>query len=409
MAGESKSPTRAPTNPPIGGTCDPHFEAVRVAFRDNFDQRNEVGGSVCVSLNGKGVVDLWGGHIDAGRSSPWQHDTLINTFSVGKGVLAALVLRLAELGRLDFDTRVSHYWPEFAAGGKGEITLRTLLSHQAGLPAVREHMPSGAMLDWDVMCGALGGQEPYWDPGTRHGYHVNTYGYLVGEVVRRATGVSVGAALEEYLTGPLEADFRFGIRGSDHSRIAEVAMPGGEAMLLDGPEQWALYFPSTGDPDYDRMMWHAYFNPGGISGIGYVNSSAWREAEMPSTNGHGTARGVCAIYGALIADTDGRRIASPSLLEDATSIAADGPDMLLGKPSRFGLGFQLSQPTRRIGPSAATFGHYGYGGTIGFADPSTGVAFAYLMNRPGDRWQTPRTQALIEAVYESLGVSEATE
>ena len=130
---------------------------------------------------------------------------------------------------------------------------------------------------------------------------------------------------------------------------------------------------------------------------------------MPSTNGHGTARGVCAIYDALIAGTDGRRIASPSLLEDATSIAADGPDMLLGKPSRFGLGFQLSQPARRIGPNVDTFGHYGYGGTIGFADPATGVAFAYLMNRPGDRWQTPRTQALIEAVYESLGVSKATE
>jgi CubicO group peptidase (beta-lactamase class C family) len=172
------------------------------------------------------------------------------------------------------------------------------------------------------------------------------------------------------------------------------------------PDQWALVFPPTGDAERDTMVWHCYFNPSGLSGFGVVNTPEWREAVIPSTNGHSTARAVAAIYGALLG---GRRASSPlvgdALVAEATTIHSDGEDAILGRPSRFGLGFQLTQPTRPLGPNPAAFGHYGYGGSLGFADPSAQLAFGYVMNRPGDRWQTPRTQALIEAVYESLASS----
>jgi CubicO group peptidase (beta-lactamase class C family) len=210
----------------------------------------------------------------------------VNAYSVGKGVVAMLVLALIERGEIALDRPVAERWPEFAASGKGAVTVRTLLSHRAGLPAVRDRLPDDALYDWDRMCAALASQAPYWEPGTAHGYHVNTYGFLAGELVRRATHVGVGEALARILTGPADADFHYGLAPRDHARVAEVvtALP-----ILRDESQWALGFPPTGDAAHDRMVWHAYFNPVGIAGIG-VNTVAWRAA-IPSTNGHGT-RGV---------------------------------------------------------------------------------------------------------------------
>ncbi len=386
----------------IDGFCDARFAAVREAFADNLAGKNEIGAAVSIWVEGTRVADLWGGYADGERRTPWQADTLVNAYSVGKGVLATLTLRLVDLGLLDYDAPVAKTWPELAANDKGAITLRQLLSHQAGLPAVRERLAEGAMLDWDLMCGALAAQAPYWSPGTHHGYHVNTFGYLVGEVIRRATGKPVGQALADYLTGPLDSDYWWGLPASEHGRVARVHTIDADRSLSD-PEEWKRVFPETGDEVHDRMIWHAYFNPGGLSGSGAVNTAAWREAAIPSTNGHCNARAVATIYNALVpASNHTPPIASGDLVARARAIESDGTDRVLGKPSRFGLGFQLAQPTRPIGPNPETFGHYGYGGSLGFADPRARVAFGYVRNQPGKRWETACTRALIDALYGAL-------
>jgi CubicO group peptidase (beta-lactamase class C family) len=351
-------------------------------------------------VDGRPVVDLWGGHRDAARSARWEENTLVNVYSVGKGILATLTLMLVERGVLQLDRPTAELWPEFAAADKGGVTLRTLLAHRAGLPAVRRRLPEGAMFDWSLMCGELAAQRPFWEPGTVHGYHCNTLGYLIGELVRRATGRDVDAALREWVTGPLEADFFWGLPRSHHERVAELVAP---SVTFTGPEQWAKVFPATGDAEHDLMVWHTYFNPSGLSWFGVVNTEAWRLAQIPSTNGHGTARAVATVYDALLhGGPDGETWVGKDLLAEALRIHSDGDDIVLGRLSRFGLGFQLAQPTRPLGPNPEAFGHYGYGGSLGFADPTARVAFGYLTNRPGERWQSPRTQRLIDALYACL-------
>jgi CubicO group peptidase (beta-lactamase class C family) len=386
--------------PPIEGDCDDRFARVRDAFAANFADLDEIGAAVCVAVDGIRVVDLWGGYVDATRTRPWRRDTLVNAYSVGKGVLAVLTLTLVEQGAIDLDAPVACVWPEFGARGKGRLTVRELLAHKAGLPAVRETLADEALYDWDLMCGALAGQEPYWSPGSTHGYHVNTFGYLVGEVVRRAGGERVGDALLRHVTGPLDADFFWGLPRRQHPRVASVVAP---QVKLTSETEWARAFPPTGDADFDRMTWHAYFNPSGVSGIGTVNTEVWRLAAIPSTNGHGTARAVAAIYAALLGGgVPGAVWPGAALRAEAATSHADGTDYVLRRHTRYGLGFQLTQPGRPLGPNPGAFGHYGYGGSLGFADPEAGVAFGYLMNRPGERWKTPRTRRLIDAVYACL-------
>jgi CubicO group peptidase (beta-lactamase class C family) len=391
--------------PGIEGLCDPAFASVRDALANNFEEHDELGAAVCVHVDGRAVVDLWGGHRDLARQRPWQRGTLVNAWSVGKGVLAMLSLTLVERGLLVLDEPLRVRWPEFAAAGKQDVTLRTLLCHGAGLPAVRRRLPDEIWQDWPGVCAALAAQEPWWEPGAAHGYHVGTWGFLVGELVRRATGRSPGQALRRILGEPLDADFFWGLPEIHHHRVAEVDAPN---VVLTEPEQWARAFPPTGDAERDTMIWHAYFNPPGLSGLGLMGSQAWLRAEVPSTNGQATARGVARLYdGLLCGGPDGAPLIGPGLLREATRIHADGEDRILGRPSRFGLGFQLPMPERKLGPSDAAFGHYGYGGLLGMADPASGVAFAFLSSRPGQRWQTPRTRALLDAVYTALGASAA--
>jgi CubicO group peptidase (beta-lactamase class C family) len=383
--------------PRIQGRCDARFHALRDAFAANFADLDEIGAGLCVEVGGNCVVDLWGGHCDAARTQPWTEHTLVNAYSVGKGVVAMLVLALIERGEISLDEPVAKTWPEFATAGKDRVTVRTLLSHGAGLPAVRDRLPDDAIYDWDRMCAALAGQAPYWEPGSAHGYHVNTYGFLAGELVRRVTHLDVSEALTRIVTGPAVADFHYGLAPRDHARVAEVvtALP-----ILRDEAQWALAFPPTGDAERDRMVWHAYFNPTGISGIGTVNLPAWRSAVIPSTNGHGTARGVARLYAAFLrGGPAGAHWIGNALRKDATSIQVDGEDRVTGRASRFGLGFQLAQPSRPMGASPRAFGHFGHGGSLGFADPDAGLAFGYLMNRPGERWNNPRTERLLDALY----------
>jgi CubicO group peptidase (beta-lactamase class C family) len=376
------------------GICDAHFEPVREAFADNFAHRGETGAALCICADGRVVVDLWGGSTGQVAPRRWGPNTLVNFFSVGKGMLALLAARLAGDGRLDTDAPVATYWPEFAAGGKQDVTVRQLLSHQAGLPAVRRPLPEGAMLDWALMTGELAAQAPWWPPGSAHGYHVNTFGFLVGEVLRRASGRTVGDLLRAEVCGPLGADVYVGLPPGEHYRVAEFAWPGLPEQRQD----------LAGLADEALMEHNAYFNPLGLSGAGVVNSAAWRQAELPSTNGHGSARGVARLYAAIAAGgtLEGIRVAPAGALADAATEQVYGDDLILHRASRFGLGFQLTQPERPIGPNAGAFGHFGAGGSLGFCDPQAGVGFGYVVGRMGPRWQNPANRALLEALYSCL-------
>jgi CubicO group peptidase (beta-lactamase class C family) len=371
------------------GRCDPRFGAVREAFAANFRESGEVGGAVCAVVEGRVVVDLWGGFADAERSRPWERDTLVNVFSVGKGLAALVMAQLVERGLVDLEAPVAAVWPEFAPAGKAEITLRQLLSHQAGLPAVRRRLPPGAMLDWGLMVDALAAETPWWPPGEAHGYHTNTFGFLVGEVMRRVTGRTPGELLRDSIVGPLGADVHLGLASAEHHRVAELLWPGPPP-----PEE-----EPAGVDDDELMRFNTYFNPSGLSGAGVVNTAPWREAQLPSTNTHASARGIAQVYAATVA----------GLLVDADVLAAftaeqvDGPDRVLQRPSRFGLGFQLTQPERPLGPNLRPFGHFGAGGSLGCADPDARVAFAYVTNQLDHRWRNPRNRALLDAVYASLG------
>jgi CubicO group peptidase (beta-lactamase class C family) len=377
---------------PLAGTCDARFAAVRDAFRDNFAARGEVGAAVCVLLDGRAVVDLCGGWADAARTVPWRPDTLVDVFSVTKGLTTTCVLQLVDRGLADLDAPIARAWPAFAQAGKEAITLRQVLSHRAGLPAIAEPLPDAAMLDWAAMTAALERQAPWWPPGSAHGYHVNTFGFLVGEVLRRATGTTLGAWLRAHVAGPLGADVHVGLPPAEHARVAEFLWPA-----------HAVPPPRASVPAEQLLRWCAYWNPRGLSGAEWVNTPAWRAAELPSANGHASARGVARVYAALAAG--GGDLVSADVLREATREQSSGTDLVLERPSRFGVGFQLTQPERPLGPHAGAFGHFGTGGSVGFCDPEAGLAFAYVMNDMGPRWQNPRNRALIDAVYAALGGS----
>jgi CubicO group peptidase (beta-lactamase class C family) len=387
--------------PPILGTCDERFAPVRDALAGNFRAHHELGAAVAIAVDGELVVDIWAGWMDEDCSRPWQRDTLVDVFSVGKAMAALCVLILVERGQLDLEAPVTRYWPEFGAHGKSEVTLRALLGHRAGLPAIRRSLPSPAVYDWDLMVGALAEEEPWWRPGTTHGYHVNTFGFLVGEVVRRVSGESIGAFFRREVARRLEVDFHFGLGREHDRRIAEFLFPLGSPESIAGEEQTA---PADLDEDRRLLLSRAYLNPPGLSGLGTVNTRAWRRAEIPSANSHATARAVARIYRALARGgaTNGTRLLEPETIDEAIAEASSGTDFVLGRPSRFGLGFQLTQPERPLGPNPRSFGHFGLGGSLGFADPDAGLAFGYTLNRSGPRWQNPRNRALIEATYASL-------
>ena len=279
-----------PDRPTTDGICDARFARVREAFEGNFVAHGEVGAAVAITLDGRPVVDLWAGHADAARRSPWRRDTLVNVFSVSKALTTICALRLIERDLLELDAPVARLWPEFAAGGKEAITLRQILCHRAALPAVKQTLPEGAMLDWPRMTSALAAQQPWWVPGEQHGYHVNTFGFLVGELVRRASGHSVGELLRDEVARPLEADVHIGLEPAQHGRVADFL--------------WTADLPPTPPdpaalPHEYALQWMTYFNPPGVSGSGgWVNRADWRSGEVPSTNGHATARGLARVFAA---------------------------------------------------------------------------------------------------------------
>jgi CubicO group peptidase (beta-lactamase class C family) len=373
----------------ISGRCRDGFGAVREAFAANFAERGEVGAAVCVIVEGDVVVDLVGGWADQARQRPWQPDTLVNFYSVGKAVVGLLALQLVDAGLIGLDSPIATVWPEFAFGGKETATVRHALSHQAGVPAIRQHLTNDDLWRWDRMTDALAATEAWWVPGTGHAYHTNTYGHLVGEVIRRVSGEMPGTRLRT-VADSLGADLWFGVPRSEQHRCAEVIWDstwGLADIHMDGLTGEAL------------MVALGYFNPPGYSSVGVVNSPEWRSAQIPSTNGHGTASGVARFYAALL---EPHRLVSPSLLAEATSVQSEGYCPVLGEETTFGLGFKPTVAHRPFGPNPRSFGHFGTGGAVGFADPDAGVAFGYVMNHVIPRWQSTCNRALIDAVYRCL-------
>jgi CubicO group peptidase (beta-lactamase class C family) len=353
---------------------------VRDAFRRNFAEHGEVGASLCIRIDGRTVVDLWGGQTEP-AGAPWGPDTLVNAFSVGKGITAILTLLCVDRGLLSYDDRVAHLWPGF---GHGELTFAGLLGHRAGLPALRVDLDDEVLFDWDLVCSMLAAETPWWEPGTAHGYHVNTFGFLAGEVLRRATGKNPGELLCDLLPGASGEGLWFGVPTDLHGTAATL-------LWNDGPRAADT---AVGNDEQAEMYRRAHANPPGISGVGIVNTSRWRSAVLPSTNLHATARGVSAAFSVLCDGSVGREP-----LAQATAEVSMGTDRLLGRTTRFGCGFQLPIPERGFGPEPSAFGHFGAGGSLGFVDPVRRISFGYVMNQMGRGWQNPRNRGLVDALY----------
>jgi len=374
---------------PITGSCSPRFAAVRDAFAANFADRGEVGAGVTVLLGGSPVVELTGGWADAARTRPWEPDTLVDVYSVGKAVVALLALQSVDQDLLGLDDPVASVWPEFAAGGKQSATIRHALCHRAGVPAIREPLSNDDLWHWERMTSELAATDAWWEPGTRHAYHTNTYGHLIGELVHRTTGELPGTRLRSVVE-PLGAEIFFGVPVDEQARCAEVLWASGDGVpdILSGDLS-----------DEQRMVYLGYVNPPGYSSLGVVNTAAWRGAQVPSTNGHATATGIARIYAALLEPS---RLLSPALLAEAVRPQSVGFCPVLGEEVTFGLGFKPTVPNRRFGPNPGSFGHFGTGGAVGFADPVSGVAFGYAMNHVIPRWQSSRNRSLIDTVYACL-------
>ncbi|MGH0032398.1 MAG: serine hydrolase domain-containing protein [Myxococcota bacterium] len=394
--------------PEIHGTCDPRYERVLRAFEENFraapgTPRHEIGAALAVTVDGETVVDLWAGSADPaaaeGGGRPWQKDTLVNVYSTTKGVTALCAHRLAEEGRLDLDAPVARYWPEFAQAGKQDVPVRWLLSHRAALPAVREILPAEALYDWDAMCSALAAEEPWWTPGEQHGYHALTYGWLVGEVVRRVDGRSLGTYFREEIAEPLGLDFHIGLPEGEHARCADMG-----PMAMPDPTVEGANLAQALLTDPEGMLARAFMNPPSMAAG--PNVPAWRSAEIPGANGHGTALALARLYGALACGgrLEGVHVLGPEAVATASTEQSHGDDAVLKLRTRIGLGFMLSQdrPGAAFGPGARGFGHPGAGGSVGFADPDARVGFGYVMNRMGPHiLLDPRATALIDALYAS--------
>ncbi|MFF4458488.1 serine hydrolase domain-containing protein [Streptomyces mirabilis] len=383
--------------PRVHGHCDARFAAVRTAFEENFRDRDELGAAVTVTLDGESVVDLWGGWADAARTRPWERETLVNVWSTSKGPTALCAHILADRGLLDFDAPVAAYWPEFAAAGKESVLVRHLLSHRAGLAGLREPHDLAQLCDWELTVARLAAQEPWWEPGTRSGYHALTFGHLVGEVVRRVSGLRPGAFLEREVTGPFGIDFTIGLPEKEAERAAELVHP----RVASSSEQAAIFAQLA------PAAVAALANP--LVGAAEANTARWRAAEIPAANGHGTARAVAALYGIFAGRGayGSRQVLSPEAAERVREGQGSCRDLVLGAgfehETETGLGLWLSGPNGSYGPNPRAFGHDGFGGSCGLADPESGLSLGYVMNRMGPHIaDDPRKMALVDALYSAL-------
>jgi CubicO group peptidase (beta-lactamase class C family) len=383
----------------VKGDVAPGFERVREAFGGNFEHGGDVGAALCVYRRGRKVADVWGGLADSAAGRPWVGDTLQLVYSATKAATATCAHLLAQRGELDLDQPVARYWPEFAAAGKADIPVRWLLSHRAGLPVIDHPIPLADLLAWDPMVAALAAQRPAWKPGTAHGYHGRTYGWLVGEVIRRVSGRSVGTFFAEEIAGPAGLDFFIGLPAAERGRVSRMVIddpPGPETItsipIEQVPEQFRPLLAAATDPD--SLMNRAF----GLSvpDIDF-NSPEAQAAEIPSSNGICTADGLARLYAGLIGEVDGVRILDPATTASATAERTAGTDQVLLVPTRFASGFMLPTNESPLG-GPASFGHPGRGGSLGFADPETGIAFGYVVSHIRQDMTDTRAATLVSAV-----------
>lgn len=369
----------------IHGSFDPAFSSLRDAFAQSFDDGLEIGASVAVTVNGRMVANLWGGVADPATQTPWTADTLVNVWSVTKGVMALAIAILIERGKLEYRQTVASVWPEFAAQGKAAITLDQIMSHQAGLDGLDVPMTLDQLYAWTPYVDALAAMAPLWEPGSRCVYHALSYGHLAGEVLRRVDGRSVGQFVRDEIAGPLDAAFHIGLPAPLDPRAAR---------LTEGPRasEWVA----------DRLAGpypHSCQNP--TLSATQPNDRAWRAAEIPGGNGHATAAALATIYGAMVRQD--QPILQPDTLAKATAIRFDGIRADTQSRSVWGAGFQMQEA--EFGPRADkdSFGHGGWGGSFAFADPKARIGFGYVTNHLlGFDDRDPRRSRLIEAVYDAL-------
>ncbi len=348
----------------IQGTWEPAFEGVVATLASSLDAGTDVGASVAVYLRGDPVVDVWGGYVDESRSAPWERDTITNVWSTTKTMTFLCALMLADRGELDFHAPVSRYWPEFAAAGKGAVKVRHLMGHTAGLSGWSEPIEPEQLADWDLCTSLLAAQEPWWEPGTASGYHAVTQGYLIGEVVRRITGTTIGAWFASEVAGPLAADFYIGLPASEDHRVSLVIPPPPVDVEAVNPSKIAL---------------RTFTNP--LLDATYPAHEWWRRAEIPAANGHGNARSVATIQSIIAGRGEARgvRLLSSEGCDAIFEQQSNGTDLVLGLPNRFGMGYGLSNEFMPIGPRACFWG--GYGGSLIVMDQETQVTVCYVMNR----------------------------
>lgn len=384
------------------GHVSPEFAHVADAFAENFELREEVGASVCAFHRGEKVVDLWGGHMDAARTKPWEEDTLSIVFSCTKAMTALCAHLLVQRGQLNLNAKVTDYWPEYGQNGKEETTVLMFLNHTAGMAALTEPVRDGGMLDWDYIVERLAADPPWWRPGTRNGYHMISFGWTVGELVRRVSGKSLGTFLREELAGPLGADFWIGLPEALEPRVAP--------MINYIPQQGEALprFTQTAMTDPASLQYKSFLNTGGLE----FNSRDAHAAEIGGAGGISNARGMAKMFLSLSETSDGEYFSADRIAAMGQVSAATMEDATLLIPSRFGQGFMTSMDNRMlpgghnmsmiIGRNA--FGHVGMGGSVVFFDPDCDLVFAYSMNRMGGGiLLNARGQSLIDAAYEALG------
>jgi len=381
----------------IHGTVSKGFERVRDAFEANFRECGEVGAAFCLHVKSRKVVDLWGGLTDV-KGKTWKENTPALVFSTTKGATAICAMMLVDQKRLDVDAPVAQYWPEFAAGGKADIPVRMLLNHQAGLPVVDPPLTRAQVLDVTPVVEALLVDQHHWPPGSRHGYHALTYGWLVGELVRRITGKTIGRFFNDEVAEPLGLEFWIGLPADVEPRVARLvsAPPPTDPAIL--AQMAALFGPDT-------LAGRALSLNGAMSGPpgdSIFNLPEVHRSEIPAANGITTARSLSRLYAACIGTVKGTRLFGKRTLDKALKIQSDAPDAVLGLRTTFGLGFMRTGPEiQMLGPNS--FGHAGAGGSLGFGDFDSGVGFGYVMNQMGSGLLIdPRAARLIGAVKECL-------
>jgi CubicO group peptidase (beta-lactamase class C family) len=376
--------SRAPAFPAAGNTA-PGFEAVHAAFETVLARKGELGAALCVMVDGRTVVDLWGGPADIAGSRPWTADSLVNVWSATKGAVALATHILADEGSIDLDAPVAEYWPEFARRGKGSVLVRQVLSHTAGLPAPSARVPRESVYEWGAMIAAIEESELFWEPGTRMGYHAATYGWILGEILRRVAGLSFGEFLRARVSGPLGSDLFVGLSPEEESRAAEIK----GSAALSGPVGGLVFRAILALGGKAKNL--AMNNP--PRPYEAANSHRWRAAQIPSSNGHASARGLARLYAplALGGEAFGVRTLSPAALERATREEARMKDLVSGRIESRSLGFMLPLPGGPDPRSAGAFGHLGKGGSMGFAEPSRRLSFGFVANAMRDiadgRWE----------------------